>query len=299
MYCRAKAEGWRGKNPLSPAVLELEIKRLLHLKAAYEGYRDVSFSSHPPPISVMSEMQISNIATQGTMAADPEPAENAEEESNEAKKIKELNTAQAKLDGLKKADPVVDASVTAADTEVKKLKKELSELQKVSKNKNIVKALDTARSKGMKTSLGKKIADLEKEITSLRGHLAECNAGFQRDVNAIVGVEEKKKKEVAPSDPPVTQEAADPELQLVMANERPTGADRDLLSSGSQPVEAPDPWTKIVFTSSTSSESSDSSEKSMSAEAKLKIGGLFWGLQASTSVSDASKYVFAHPLLGC
>lgn len=40
-YCRQKAEGWTGRNPLSPAVIEMEIKRLKKLKAAYEGYAEV------------------------------------------------------------------------------------------------------------------------------------------------------------------------------------------------------------------------------------------------------------------
>lgn len=46
MYCRQKALGWSSRNPLSPAVIELEIKRLLNLKAAYEGYLEASV---PPP----------------------------------------------------------------------------------------------------------------------------------------------------------------------------------------------------------------------------------------------------------
>lgn len=206
----------------------------------------------------------------------------------------ELNKNQAELDALKKMSPDDTPKIKEAEDKLENSKSAVAKLQGVEKNKGIVKALDSAMSKGMTASLAKKIADLDKEITKLRGHLAQCNTEFQRGVNTIVGVVEEKTLPAASGD-----EAAktDPKLTYVMANEHETAADRNLLMGGAQPASQPDPWTKIVFTSSATSDSSKSTEKSMSKEAKAKIGAFWWGAQASTSVSEASKYVFTQILL--
>lgn len=205
----------------------------------------------------------------------------------------DLNKNQAELDALKKITPADTSKIEAAEKKLKESKSAVAALQGIEKNKGIVKALDSAMSKGMTASLAKKIADLDKEITKLRGHLAQCNAEFQRGVNTIVGVVEEKKLPAASGD----QAGTDAKLTCVMANEHETGADRNLLMGGAQPAGQPDPWTKIIFTSSASSESSSSTEKSMSREAKAKIKAFWWGAQANTSSSEASKYVFTHILL--
>lgn len=152
-----------------------------------------------------------------------------------------------------------------------------------------MKALDEASAKGMSTSLSKKIKELDLELTRLRGHLAESTAGFQRGVNTIVGVEETK-----PLTPTTTEGVTNPpppQLQYVMSGQQEAGADKNLLTGGAQPPQEPDPWTKIVFGSSNDAKSTETTEKSMSADAKAKIGGMFWGVEASTSYSTASKYV--------
>lgn len=136
--------------------------------------------------------------------------------------------------------------------------------------------------RGLEKTLTKKIADLDDQIAQLQGHLGECNKRFQRSVNTIVGVNEKRSE----------KEGEEPELKYVMANDGETGANRNLLAGGALPVMSPDPWTKVVFTSSSDNTNSTMLEKSMSAEAKGKIGGLWWGAEASVSTSSASKYVF-------
>lgn len=194
----------------------------------------------------------------------------------------------------KKHDPANDGKITEAEKALETLKKTLADLQKGEKDKNIVKALDAASGKGMNTSLTKKIKELDVEITRLRGHLAESNTGFQRGVNTIVGVEEMVPPPAAaggtaPTAPPVlTQEG----FKCVMSDEQQTGADKNLLTGGAQPPLEPDPWTRIVFNSSNEETESDSSEKSMSAEAKVKIGGFFASVEASTRYSSAAKYDF-------
>lgn len=189
---------------------------------------------------------------------------------------------------LRKKKNTADAdTITKKQGELDGLKTKLAGAQKLSKNKAIVQALDAASSKGMNTSLSKQIKELDLELTRLRGHLAESSAKFQRGVNTIVGVEEIKALT------PATTEGTTnpPQLEYVMSGQQDAGADKNLLTSGAQPPQAPDPWTKIVFGSSNDAKNTENTEKSMSADAKAKIGGMWWGVEASTSYSTASKYV--------
>lgn len=222
----------------------------------------------------------------------PPPAE-TEVTTGETTQIKAINKAQAELDVLrKKHDPADAEAINGKETALGELKEKLANLQKGNKDKAIVQALDAASAKGMNTSLSKKIKDLDLEITQLRGHLAESTAGFQRGVNTIVGVEEKKAPTTPTTEGTTNPPAATaPELQYVMSDQHETGADKNLLTGGAQSPQEADPWTKIVFGSSNEATNSESTEKSMSADAKAKIGGLFWGVEASTSYSTASKYV--------
>lgn len=204
---------------------------------------------------------------------------------------------------MSKSDPLDPVKLEEATKEIATAKEALAQLQKGQKDKGIVKALDAAMASGMETSLTKKIANLDEEITRLRGHLADSNSGFQRSVNTVVGVQE-----ILPPKPATSvvaggqgssgagndtdSSAAQPTMRYIMADEKETGADKNLLTGGAQPAEQPDPWTKVVFTSSTDSETKAMGERSMNAEAKAKIGGLWCGAEASTTISESAKYVF-------
>lgn len=251
-------------------------------------------------------------ASQGTIDGGGKKSDDTAEEkaSPEAGAIRTLNKWEGTHNALTKADPLDPVAIEAAEKQIITAKEALAQLQKGQKDKGIVKALDAAMASGMETSLTKKIANLDEEITRLRGHLADSNSGFERSVNTIVGVQEIPLKPATEgssatagsSGTEVTSStskgkdndttAAQPTMRYTMADEKETGADKNLLSGGAQPAKQPDPWTKVVFTSSTDVESKAMGDKSMNAEAKAKIGGLWCGAESSTTISESAKYVF-------
>lgn len=213
---------------------------------------------------------------------------------------------KAELDVLrKKANTADTETISKKEKELEAKKQILADKQKGNKDKAILKALDAASAKGMNTSLSKKIKELDLELTRLRGHLAESTAGFQRGVDTIIGVQETQAGKNASSTASSSTTSSSttegttnppgstvPQLEYVMSGQQDAGADKNLLTGGgAQSPQESDPWTKIVFGSSNDATNSENTEKSMSADAKAKIGGMWWGVEASTSYSTASKYV--------
>lgn len=154
------------------------------------------------------------------------------------------------------------------------------------KHKGIVGALQAATANGMHKTLTKTITELQNEITTLESRLAESQSSFRRTISAIVAVEPEATKEGE-------TQPENPNLTVVRVKDGETAADRGLLAGDAAQTQPPDPWTKVYFTSSASSSRETSGEKAISGDARIKIGGLLGSVEASSSFSKVSKYVFS------
>ncbi|KAH8144641.1 uncharacterized protein LAJ45_11350 [Morchella importuna] len=317
VLCANKSKSWASRNPLSPAIIQMEITRLKKIVVALKGnleWANEHAGKNPEPAQVLNEanepkpsQKLVDLRAALKTIQEELDAAKAEKESDE-----EIEGIQERLERARSAVLVQEAE-EHPEADTPETEAEIAAYKEVVEAANEYKTSDPKTQDAKKTDVlekSKAIGELlDKNIEKEKEIVAKMVAGSSGQLKrTLQGMIAERQDEIRQLELSLTSpRPAAERIKVITSIEKVKNNGKDvyvpvegkpevsdfvkaaLAPTEEKPDEIADPWTTISFSASAMKSAESSEEASLSVQAKVEVNyGMFSG-GGGTDVSSARQ----------